>query len=101
MLKLSQGWILHDSAGALWLLDLKSHHATKIFSFHSGKITGLDTSPNKHLAATAGEDGTVRVFNYQKAKQLCSSQFPGSATCLIWAPLVFAFDKSTNFIAGC
>ena len=35
----------------------QSHSPEKLFSYHAGKITGLETSPVAHFVATCGLDG--------------------------------------------
>ena len=89
----SSVWYVQDTKGAIWRVDLAHSHTVKlpqrILSFHSGKINGLDVCPTAHLAATTGDDGTVRIHDYIAKSTLCSVRGePDSAgTCLIWVPL--------------
>ena len=55
--------------------------------FHSGEITGLDTCPIDHLAATCSTDGTVRCLDYVKRKEIACRQFEVAATSLRWLPV--------------
>ena len=69
---------------------------TKVLQFHGGNILGLDTSPLDHFAATTGDDGTVRCWDYVDKKLLFSSAFERedaegvrstcAGTCVLWAP---------------
>lgn len=59
---------------------------TKLSDFHFSNITGLDTAPSAHLAATCGSDGTVRYWNYLDRQYLGSSTFHCAATVLRWVP---------------
>ena len=40
-----------------------------VLAFHAGPILGLSASPFCHTAATAGADGTLRLFDYRYAHQ--------------------------------
>jgi WD40 repeat protein len=51
-------------------LEVTSEAATKLFDFHSGAITAMDTSPVDHFAVTGGIDGTVRCWDYVARKEL-------------------------------
>ncbi|EDV19473.1 uncharacterized protein TRIADDRAFT_33519 [Trichoplax adhaerens] len=83
-------WYGQDASGGIWKLDLSFSHTTKppekLFSFHAGEITGMQTSPKHHMVATTAEDHTVKVYHYIKKQQLCSSKFNSSGTCLLWLP---------------
>ena len=59
---------------------------TVVSEYHSGRITGLDVSPESHLAASCGVDGTVRVWDYVNKKLMCSRNFDAPATSLTWVP---------------
>jgi hypothetical protein len=61
MLKGQGYWMIYDAAGGLWKLNLITGEATNVLSFHSGAISGIDASPNRHLIATTGQDGTIRM----------------------------------------
>lgn len=54
--------------------------------FHWGGITGMDTCPVDHLAATCSTDGTVRCVDYVKRKVIASKSFVSGATSLRWLP---------------
>ena len=47
----------------LWIFQ--SHVPERMFSYHAGPITGLDTSPVAHFVATTGVDRKwiVTLFN--------------------------------------
>ena len=49
--------------------------AASFHSFHAGAISGLDVSPVDHFAATIGEDGTVRCWDYVDKIQIISREF--------------------------
>jgi WD40 repeat protein len=56
-------------------------------SFHAGKITGLDVCPCGPFAATTGDDGTVRIYNYETSAclQTYRTEIAGG-TAIVWAP---------------
>ena len=86
-------WYVQDTRGAIWRVDLAHSHTVKpphrILSFHSGKVTGIDTCPTAHLAATTGDDGTVRVHDYIAQATLATirGDADSGGTCLLWTPL--------------
>ncbi|KAF0980688.1 hypothetical protein FDP41_013171 [Naegleria fowleri] len=80
-------WVVQDSKGAFWKVQIDDNERTKVLSFHAGAITGLATSPCDHVAVTGGEDGTVRLFDYFWAKkEVYSSRFSSGVSKLIWNP---------------
>ncbi|XP_048588414.1 cilia- and flagella-associated protein 44-like isoform X2 [Nematostella vectensis] len=96
-------WYAQDAAGGIWKLDLSfthtSHAPERLFSFHAGHITGLDTSPVAHLVATTGEDYTVRVYDYLSKKQMCQSRYSTGGTSLLWVPKSVD-SNGTKILAG-
>ena len=80
-------YLVHDANGGLWRLDLPSKAVTRLASFHSGQVVGLDVSPTDHFAASAGSDGTVRCWDYVDKKPLYSRTFAQACTLLAWAPV--------------
>mmetsp|Transcript_6350 Transcript_6350/g.17872 ORF Transcript_6350/g.17872 Transcript_6350/m.17872 type:complete len:1366 (-) Transcript_6350:515-4612(-) len=88
-------WLVQDEAGALYKVDLSTQIAMTVKRFHSGAITGVDTSPKAHLAATCGADGSVRVWNYLKRELVVTQRFGVGATCLTWASLAVDLDART------
>jgi WD40 repeat protein len=55
-------------------------------NFHSNAITGMDTCPIDHLAATCGADGSVYCSDYVNRQEIISKKFDIPATCLKWVP---------------
>lgn len=51
-----------------------------LLEFHSGAVVGLITSPVAHVAMTAGQDGSVRIFDYGKRVLMGSRLFGQPAT---------------------
>ena len=78
-----------------------------VTSFHGGSITGVDTCPKAHLAASCGSDGTVRCWDYTKQATLFQTRFTREsakgettacgATALRWVPL--EADPSARSVA--
>jgi hypothetical protein len=86
-------WYVQDTKGAIWRVDLAHSHTVKppqrLFSFHAGKVNAVDVCPLAHYAASTGDDGSVRVYDYQTRATLASvrGEVDGIGTCLIWAPV--------------
>jgi len=79
----------------------KGNHPCKpevktLSEYHSGKITGMDVSPDAHLAATCGVDGVVRVWDYVNKKLMCSRRFDAAATSLSWVPPSLNHDNDKD-----
>ncbi|XP_069491898.1 cilia- and flagella-associated protein 44 isoform X2 [Ambystoma mexicanum] len=83
-------WYAQDAYGAIWKLDLSFSNITQdpecLFSFHSGKIEGLDASPSTHLVATTALDHSVCIHDILGKSQLVEMKFKQGGTTLIWAP---------------
>lgn len=89
--------LITDRTGALWqvptpqsMTGLTDSPASgletrKLATFHSGAITGLDTSFLEQLVATCGIDGTVRVWDFLTKRPLEMARFSRPAQCLQWA----------------
>ena len=49
-----------DANGGIWRLDLSFSHTSdapqKLFTYHAGSISGIDTSPVSHVIASIGMD---------------------------------------------
>ena len=85
MLKGADHWLVQDAEGSVYKVVLESGAVQTLFSFHSGGITSLDVSPFNHCCATAGADGSVRLWDYVDKKPLCVHRSPAGATALTWA----------------
>ncbi|XP_069058886.1 cilia- and flagella-associated protein 44 isoform X1 [Pleurodeles waltl] len=83
-------WFAQDAFGAIWKLDLSFSNITQdpecLFSYHSGKIEGLDASPTTHLVATTALDCSVRIYDILGKCPLVDMKFKQGGTSLIWAP---------------
>lgn len=91
-------WLVQDARGGLWRVDLGAGAATpkKLITFHAGRLVGLDTCPLEHFAVSAGDDGSVRLYDYVARVQVCSSRFSAGASALCW--LSTAVDASGRSI---
>ncbi|XP_022090775.1 cilia- and flagella-associated protein 44-like isoform X2 [Acanthaster planci] len=96
-------WYAQDANGAIWKLDLSFSHTTrdpeKLFSFHAGEITSIDTSPVSQLVASAALDHTVRVYDYASKTPLCSTKFNAGSTSMLWVPPIVD-PKGSTLLAG-
>ena len=76
----------------IWKYDVASETATVIKEFHSGAVNAVATSPVNHFAATGGEDGSVRCWDYVEQKCKYFKKFNSSVSALSWGPELM--DKS-------
>ena len=63
------------------------HRDEYTFTGHIGAVHHLEWSPQGHFIATAGEDGTVRIWNTRDAKQvLVIDDYGSPMKAVTWAP---------------
>ncbi|KAJ1551769.1 Cilia- and flagella-associated protein 44, partial [Nowakowskiella sp. JEL0078] len=79
-------YLIQDSIGHLLKLDITKRSTEKVLSFHSGSVSGLDTSFLGHSMATLGIDGTLRVYDYLNKNVSGKSKYPSGGTCLTYLP---------------
>eukprot|EP00658_Telonema_sp_P-2_P017028 TRINITY_DN16591_c0_g1_i4.p1 TRINITY_DN16591_c0_g1~~TRINITY_DN16591_c0_g1_i4.p1 ORF type:complete len:466 (-),score=121.61 TRINITY_DN16591_c0_g1_i4:96-1493(-) len=80
--------LVQDMTGQILELSLKTEKSKSFCSYISGPILGLDVSPCAHLAATTGQDCTVRLWDYvNNTSQLCIRENNSPGTCVRWVPL--------------
>ncbi|KAJ7531939.1 hypothetical protein O6H91_14G065500 [Diphasiastrum complanatum] len=81
-------WIIQDEGGALWKVNIASFELEQLLEFHAGAIAATACSPNSYYFATAGSDGTVRLYHFKQHKQIYYRRFSSGATAMIWLSLV-------------
>ena len=86
--------LVHDANGLLWHLGTETGAAKKVVDYHAGGIVGCVPSPVSHHVVTAGEDGSVRLYDYTQKKQLYSRRFGVNTACTCVAPVPLALDAS-------
>ena len=89
--------LVQDASGGLWKLDTDSGDVEKIVAGHAGPVFGLDVSPVDHFAASAGQDGTVRCWDYVDKSMLFTARHQQAATALRWMPT--SLDSTGRCIA--
>ena len=91
-------FVIHDTSGRLLLVtyDSSTHRVNNsrgipsnssveaLELFPSGVITAVDVSPVMHIAATAGRDGAIRLWDYINRTELFCRMFSSPVTCLSW-----------------
>ena len=96
-------WVVQDNKGSIWRVDLQVSHTHKpperLYTFHSGAITGLDVSENSLHAVTCGVDGRVRLYDIETKKFLGRTTFNMPATCVAWCPVWFD-PSGLSLLAG-
>lgn len=102
-------YLIQDGAGAIHLLLIEGDEVYVELDYvrnDTGRVTGIACSPYEHLAASCGEDGSVRAWDYVRQQFLFgavtsssrsptgtstneseSQAFtPASATAITWVP---------------
>ena len=99
-------WLIQDGAGALWRLPFNvSHeslsspdsaalmfktvsktHARRLLEAHAGPAAGVVASPHGSTIASAGQDGTLRLYDTTSLKLVYMERFPQAATAVVWVP---------------
>ncbi|KAJ3128012.1 Cilia- and flagella-associated protein 44 [Nowakowskiella sp. JEL0407] len=82
----SHEYLIQDSIGHIFKLDTTKRTTDKLLSFHSGPVTGIDTSPIGHSMASFGSDGTIRVYDYISKQSLGKVKYTGMGTALTYFP---------------
>lgn len=98
VLRGSDHWVLLGAAGTLWRVDdilSDGRRAKELMKFHAGRINGVVASPLDHFAATAGEDGSVRCWDYVDRMCLFDSRFATAASTIVWAPATLDAEART------
>ena len=90
-------WVVQDAQGAIYKVDETTDRVTTVLEFHAGAINALNASPIDHFAASTGEDGTVRLWDYVENKCLYQSKFATAGVSMDWAPSTV--DSATRTIA--
>jgi WD40 repeat protein len=81
-------YLIQDTQGFLFRLDVEKRSPEKILSFHSGGIAGLETSPLTHAILSLGSDGSVRLYDYISKSVVAKSKFSSGGSCLAYVPVV-------------
>eukprot|EP00759_Apiculatamorpha_spiralis_P046826 PhF_6_TR42944/c0_g1_i1/m.65261 len=93
-------WIVQDANGQLLrapylgkadmhelpLPPEKQPQSRPLLTFHAGPINCVDTSHKDHTCVTGGSDGTIRLFDYIKRKELYKLQLNSAVTTLKFFP---------------
>ncbi|CEO97919.1 unnamed protein product (mitochondrion) [Plasmodiophora brassicae] len=87
-------WLVQDGHGTLLQCVLSENDGsttlTSLGEFHSGPITSLAMSPDRHECITVGHDSSIRCWDIldtsASSRPRFSIKFPhaGAATCLVW-----------------
>ncbi|KAH9568465.1 hypothetical protein CY35_03G078300 [Sphagnum magellanicum] len=80
-------WIIQDEAGALWRAKLPSFEMEKLLEFHAGPIVAVASSPTNFQLASAGSDGTVRLYSFLEHREIYKRRFNAACSVLLWLPL--------------
>eukprot|EP00741_Cyanophora_paradoxa_P024460 tig00022075_g23617.t1 len=86
ILKGKDHWVVQNAGGSILQVDFTGQSKKEILSFHAGAISALDVSPVANVAASTGDDGTVRLFNFVDKHCIYTQQFNASGTSLVWVP---------------
>ena len=72
----ADSWMLEDRNGKLWKYDVAAESSVCISEYHSGPVNAVATSYVDHFSATAGEDGTIRCWDYVDKSVFTAKNFP-------------------------
>lgn len=74
----SRTFALGDAGGSVWLYDVETGTKTPLEG-HKGAVNALAFRPSDQALATAGEDGTLRLWNRDSGALIFSVQHPDGA----------------------
>lgn len=86
----SDHWYVQDGKGRVFGINMEigAPEEPQIkFNYHGGPVLACALSPSSHLAATVGQDQTLRVFDCLQRVQIFTMTFKSPASCLVWVPL--------------
>lgn len=81
-----------DESSAVRMWDMKTQGLIHTFEGHTGPVTSLDFSENGYYMASTGSDGTARLWDLRKLKNLKTLELPAAGSAL-------KFDYSGNYLA--
>ncbi|KAJ1511739.1 Cilia- and flagella-associated protein 44 [Coelomomyces lativittatus] len=87
-------YLLMDTKGKLWRVNLKKKTSDEIASFHSQSVVSVSFSFRNHRFATLGEVGSVRLYDPQKLHPISHTNHAVPGTLLKYLP-------STLDVSGC
>jgi WD40 repeat protein len=76
----------HQNDRIVRLGDIKSWKEVRPFVGHTAGVYGVALSPDDTRAASGSDDGTVRIWDVQTARQQHLFRAPGKARCVGYAP---------------
>ena len=81
-----EGWLVTTTSGELYRVVTETGESIPIGSIaaHGSTINALATAPNAHLAATGGEDSTLRCWDVLNRRMIFQEQYDSNVTCLKW-----------------
>ena len=78
--------MLQSSSGALWRVKLPSFEPEELINFHAGTINGAVACADRHVMASIGIDGSVRLHDYVNKITIYSRHCAAGGTCIAWLP---------------
>ena len=104
-------WLVQDEKGGLIYVPLAGetnapdvNNSKRLFDFHAGSINKLECCSTSDHVITAGDDGTVRLFDYVYKTETFGARFSSPACSLqIAPPNVDEFERTVvvGFGDGC
>ncbi|KAH9513092.1 WD repeat-containing protein 90 [Bulinus truncatus] len=75
--------IAATASGNLGVLDVSTRHYTTLMRSHTGRILCFALDPLRKQLATASEDNTIRVWDFETLQQLYDFSAPAECPCSI------------------
>eukprot|EP01029_Cantina_marsupialis_P010013 TRINITY_DN2297_c1_g1_i1.p1 TRINITY_DN2297_c1_g1~~TRINITY_DN2297_c1_g1_i1.p1 ORF type:complete len:1707 (+),score=573.01 TRINITY_DN2297_c1_g1_i1:171-5291(+) len=92
-------WIVQDARGKIWVVNEESKTSRVIFSGHAGAVAGVAVSPIDHFAATAGQDSTIKLWDYVDKNMIFSAEYNCPASSILWVPTTVD-SKARSVLVG-
>lgn len=79
-------WYIQDAKGKIFSMGKDSDIYNEVTCFQEGEVRDIVCSPSHNFAASIGQNGMVKVWDYVKKDVFSSQTYAGNGTCLEMIP---------------
>ena len=75
-------WYIQDAKGKIFSMGKDSDIYNEVYNFQEGSVKDIVASPTHNFAASIGQNGMVKVWDYVKKNVFSQQTYAGNGTCL-------------------